>query len=82
MRLPLRRADALDGREIKRIEGFHFGEVRLAEALPNHRLVARRLLGETTWDLLRPDRPQPADRLGPGLPREEIAAVIARLEEL
>ena len=44
--------------------------------------VARRLLGETTWDLLRPERPEPANRLGPGPRREEIAAVIARLEEL
>jgi hypothetical protein len=44
--------------------------------------LARRMLGETTWDLLRPDRPEPEDRLGRGPRREEIAAVIARLEEL
>ena len=44
--------------------------------------VAQRLLGETTWDLLRPDRPEPTDRFGPGLPREEIAAVIECIEAL
>ncbi len=44
--------------------------------------AARTLLGEQAWALLRPDRPEPADRLGRGLRREEIAAVIARLEEL
>jgi hypothetical protein len=44
--------------------------------------VARRLLGEQAWELLRPDRPEPADRFGPGPRREEIAAVIGRLEEL
>ena len=44
--------------------------------------VARRLLGEQAWELLRPDRPEPPDRHAPGLRREEIAAVIAQLESL
>ncbi len=44
--------------------------------------VARRILGEQTWDFVRPDRPPPADGLGPGPREEEIAAVVARLETL
>lgn len=45
-------------------------------------VLARQLLGEQTWDLLRPDRPEPPDRHAPGPQRDEIAAVIARLEAL
>jgi hypothetical protein len=44
--------------------------------------AARRLLGEQTWDLVRPDRPPPADGLGPGPQEDEVAAVVARLESL
>jgi hypothetical protein len=44
--------------------------------------AARRVLGEQTWDLVRPDRPPPADSLAPGPPEEEIAAVVTRLESL
>ena len=44
--------------------------------------AARALLGEEVWDLLRPDRPEPADRHGPGVPREQIAAAIERVEAL
>jgi hypothetical protein len=44
--------------------------------------AARALLGEDVWELLRPDRPEPEDRLGPGVPREQIAAVIERVEAL
>jgi len=44
--------------------------------------AARRLLGDDTWDLLRPDRPRPTDSLAKGPRRDEIAAVIGRLEEL
>ncbi len=40
-RVDLRRADALDGGEIKRVEGLHLGEARLAEPLADHRLMAR-----------------------------------------
>jgi hypothetical protein len=44
--------------------------------------AARAVLGEDVWELLRPDRPEPTDRHGPGIPRERIAAVIERLESL
>jgi hypothetical protein len=44
--------------------------------------AARSLLGDDLWELLRPDRPAPEDRHGPGLPREQIAAVIERVESL
>jgi hypothetical protein len=43
---------------------------------------ARALLGEDAWELLRPDRPEPEDRHGPGVPQRQIAAVIERLEAL
>jgi hypothetical protein len=44
--------------------------------------AARALLGEDVWELLRPDRPEPEDRHGPGLPQARIAAVIERVESL
>ena len=43
---------------------------------------AEALLGEDVWELLRPDRPEPADRHGPGVARERVTAVIVRLESL
>src|SRR5262245_55430084 len=44
--------------------------------------AARELLGEDVWDLLRPDRPEPADRHGPGVPRQHVVAVIEKVESL
>ena len=44
--------------------------------------AARAMLGEDVWELLRPDRPEPEDRHGPGVPRTEIAAVIEAVEGL
>jgi hypothetical protein len=44
--------------------------------------AAEALLGEDVWELLRPDRPAPADRHGPGVPRERVAAAIERVESL
>jgi hypothetical protein len=43
---------------------------------------ARALLGDDAWELLRPDRPEPADRHGRGVPEARIAAAIARIEAL
>ncbi len=44
--------------------------------------AARRVLGDDVWELLRPDRPAPADRHGPGVPRRRVAAAIERVESL
>ena len=42
----------------------------------------RRLLGPAAWDLLRPDRPVPADVAAPGLSARELGAVLDALEAL
>jgi hypothetical protein len=44
--------------------------------------AARELLGEQAWELLRPDRPEPADRHGTGIPPVDVAALIERIESL
>jgi hypothetical protein len=44
--------------------------------------AARELLGEDVWELLRPDRPEPADRFDSGVPRDQVAAVLERVEAL
>ena len=44
--------------------------------------AARAMLGDDVWELLRPDRPEPEDRHGPGVPREQVAAAIEAVESL
>ncbi|HUZ15696.1 MAG TPA: hypothetical protein VMU72_05910 [Gaiellaceae bacterium] len=44
--------------------------------------AARAVLGDDVWELLRPDRPEPEDRHGPGVARSRVVAVIERLEAL
>lgn len=43
---------------------------------------ARAALGDESWELLRPDRPAPADRNAPGLPIRRVRAVVDMLERL
>ena len=43
---------------------------------------ARELLAPATWELVRPDRPAPADAFGRGLPTEELDLVLDDLEAL
>jgi hypothetical protein len=43
---------------------------------------ARELVGPAAWELVRPDRAVPADRLGPGLALTELGEVVAELERL
>jgi len=43
---------------------------------------ARELLGDETWEIVRPDREAPDDRNAPGLPLRRIAAVIDTIERL
>jgi hypothetical protein len=44
--------------------------------------VAAEALGPETWELVRPDRPPPLDRHGPGVSLADIRAAVARLEEI
>jgi hypothetical protein len=45
--------------------------------------VARRLLGEVAFEVVRPDRPAPPDRLAPGrVTPGELAGIVERLEAL
>lgn len=44
--------------------------------------ATRHLLGDEAWRLLRPDRPEPADRFGPGIPLSELERIVAVLEQL
>ena len=41
---------------------------------------ARELLGDELWEIVRPGRPMPADRFGPGLSGSELRRLVERLE--
>ena len=43
---------------------------------------ARTALGDESWELLRPDRPEPADRSAPGLSIRRVRTVIDEIERL
>ena len=43
---------------------------------------ARELLGEQTWELVRPERPAPAERHARGLYRAELHEIVGTLERL
>ena len=44
--------------------------------------AARELLGDRLWDIVRPDRPFPEDRHGPGMAPQELRAMLGVLERL
>ena len=44
--------------------------------------LTRERLGDEAWELLRPDREEPADPYAPGPSLNEIRRVVARLEQL
>ena len=44
--------------------------------------AARRLLGDEAWELVRPDRPAPADRNAPGPSLARIARAVDRIEAI
>jgi hypothetical protein len=43
---------------------------------------ARAALDEESWELLRPDRPEPADRSAPGLAIRRVRSVVDEIERL
>jgi hypothetical protein len=44
--------------------------------------AGQRLLGERLWELVRPGRPFPEDRRGPGVSAEQLASMLDTLERL
>jgi hypothetical protein len=44
--------------------------------------AGRELLGDRLWDLVRPDRPFPRDRYGPGVGVQELRAMLDVLKRL
>jgi hypothetical protein len=44
--------------------------------------AARAALGEDTWELVRPDRPPPADRRARGVTAERLRTIVASLERI
>jgi hypothetical protein len=55
---------------------------RHAVDLDNAPERARVLLGDPLFELVRPDRPEPADRLGPGVAPGDLHAAVLALERL
>jgi len=49
---------------------------RLSEA------TGRQVFGERLWEIVRPGRPFPEDRSGPGVSTDELAAILDVLERL
>ena len=43
---------------------------------------ARELIGGEAWELVRPGRPFPSDRLAPGPPASHLSKVVAELERI
>jgi hypothetical protein len=51
-------------------------------SLEGQQAAARAALGAETWDLVRPDRPPPENRLGRGLSSQELGRVVDSLERV
>jgi hypothetical protein len=83
--------------ELSRLNAFHLHlRVRpLLREIAAHRLLkrygvdldaeparARELVGASAWEIVRPDRPAPADRLAPGPPLSQLNAVLTDLERI
>jgi hypothetical protein len=51
-------------------------------SLDEDREAARAVLGEETWELVRPNRPPPEDRFARGIPVSELAVVVDSLERI
>ncbi len=45
-------------------------------------VLARAALGDEAWELVRADRPAPAERRGPGMAPEQLDRVVSSLERL
>jgi hypothetical protein len=83
--------------DLSRLNAFHLHlRVRpLLREIAAHRLLrrygidldgepgrARELVGASAWEVVRPDRPPPQDRLAPGPPLSSLREVVADLEKV
>ncbi len=78
-------SSALDAHTRLRPVLIEIAEVRLARRglrLGRDVAEARRLLGSTTWELVRPNRPPPSDRDAPGISPHELEEMLDALEAL
>jgi hypothetical protein len=57
-------------------------DTRRRMALDDDPEASRAALGNTTWELVRPDRRPPQDRLASGLPVESLRIVVKSLENV
>src|SRR5207248_2476877 len=57
-------------------------EARRGVSLEREPEQARDLVGAETWELVRPDRPPPEDRLGRGLPVSALARIVESVERI
>lgn len=53
---------------------------RSLEQMPES--IARQLLGDRLWEIVRPDRPFPEERHGPGISSQDLRGVLDVLERL
>jgi hypothetical protein len=59
----------------------HLREIAAARLEREGKAPSAETLGRW-WELLRPDRPAPDDRFAPGIPEDELRALVADLEKL
>ena len=69
-------------RPILREIAAHRLSVRFGVDLDRERERARELIGGDAWELVRPGRPPPGDRLAPGPPASHLSKVVEELERI
>jgi len=69
-------------RPILREIAAHRLSVRFGVDLDRERERARELIGGDAWELVRPERPPPDDRLAPGPPASHLSKVVEQLERI
>lgn len=69
-------------RPILREIAAHRVSVRFGVDLDREHERARELIGGDAWELVRPGRPPPGDRLAPGPPASHLSKVVEELERI
>jgi hypothetical protein len=60
----------------------HRLSMRFGVDLDREHKRARELIGADAWELVRPERPPPVDRLAPGPPASHLSKVVEELERI